>query len=323
MRLAILAIVVALAGTAAGQPTKGTVDLRSGVIVGGLPLPEHETRIHTIRLTARLIKGVEGKGTLELDPNTPTYSEFGYLTYESPLAWIKLECTLKFVRNGTVRIRESPRVAAPEIDEEWSLYEVTGPKITSKLFVATLSKGNWQSGRFLVQDKDGKKVVYAVQASAPPPPEPCHPGCFPAGASIRVPSGTRAVESIRAGDLVTVIGADGRTSSAKVDGVFTTRNRLVKIATDAGDLLTTETQPLALAEGGLRAAGELKAGNRIWRWDGKERLAVKVHSVAPTEREEPVFNLILADPALFVADGFLARSKPPAPVRGGPNDPRP
>jgi len=36
--------------------------------------------------------------------------------------------------------------------------------------------------------------------------------------------------------------------------------------------------------------------------------------VSLTGREEQVFNLILEDPALFVANGFLARSKPPAPA---------
>jgi hypothetical protein len=58
----------------------------------------------------------------------------------------------------------------------------------------------------------------------------------------------------------------------------------------------------------------LKAGDRVFRWDGRERLAVTVRSVSRTGREEPVFNLILGDSAVFVADGFLVRSKPPAPA---------
>lgn len=76
--------------------------------------------------------------------------------------------------------------------------------------------------------------------------------------------------------------------------------------------MTTETQPLSLADGGLRAAGELKAGDKIWSWDGKGRKASEIISVTATERREPVYNLILKDKALFVAGGFLARSKPPA-----------
>jgi hypothetical protein len=101
--------------------------------------------------------------------------------------------------------------------------------------------------------------------------------------------------------------------AGKVVAVFTTRNRLVEVRTEAGDLVTTETQPLALAGGGLRAAGELKPGDRVFRWDGRARQAVTVRSVTATGRQEQVFNLILGEPAIFVAGGFLVRSKPPPP----------
>ena len=75
--------------------------------------------------------------------------------------------------------------------------------------------------------------------------------------------------------------------------------------------MTTETQPLALEGGGLREAGKLKAGDKIYRWEGNERRATKVHSVSPTMREAKVFNLVLRGEAVFIANGYLARSKPP------------
>jgi hypothetical protein len=95
--------------------------------------------------------------------------------------------------------------------------------------------------------------------------------------------------------------------------MFVTRNRLVEVQTDGGTLATTATQPLSLADGGLRPAGELKAGDLIHAWDGGERRTVAVRSVESTGRESPVYNLVLGEPVLFVAGGFLARSKPPAP----------
>ena len=106
------------------------------------------------------------------------------------------------------------------------------------------------------------------------PVPPCHPGCFPAGTAIHVPGGTKPIESVREGDLVTTVGPDGVGSSGKVVSVFVTRNRLVEVRTEAGSLLTTETQPFSLASGGLRAAGELEAGDRICRWNGSGRRAV-------------------------------------------------
>jgi hypothetical protein len=107
---------------------------------------------------------------------------------------------------------------------------------------------------------------------------------------------------------------DGDRLQGKVTSIFVTKNRLFEIRTDAGSLLTTHTQPFSIAGGKLRTAGELKAGDRIYRWNGGERRTVTVTSVSATGQEERVYNLILGDPAIFVANGFLARSKPPAPV---------
>jgi hypothetical protein len=143
------------------------------------------------------------------------------------------------------------------------------------------------------------------------PPEPCHPGCFPAGTPVATPHGPRPIESIRGGDVVTLIGPGGAPTGGAVGSTFQTCNRLVEVRTEAGNLLTTETQPLCLAGGELRRAGELAPGDRVWRWEGGERRAAKVLAVVPTGREVAVFNLVVGDSAVFVAGGFLARGKPP------------
>jgi ribosomal 50S subunit-recycling heat shock protein len=145
-------------------------------------------------------------------------------------------------------------------------------------------------------------------------PIPCHPGCFPAGTAVRVPGGTRPIERIREGDRVTTIDADGKPSSAKVTGVFVTRNRLLKVRTEDGTLVTTETQPVALEGGGFRPAGELKVGDRVWRWVDGRRQAVAVLGVSGAEGAAEVFNLILGETQAFIAGDFLVRSKPPAVV---------
>jgi hypothetical protein len=44
---------------------------------------------------------------------------------------------------------------------------------------------------------------------------------------------------------------------------------------------------------------------------GSHELAT-VKSVEATEREAPVYNVVLGEPVRFVANGFVARSKPPA-----------
>jgi hypothetical protein len=143
------------------------------------------------------------------------------------------------------------------------------------------------------------------------PTIPCHPGCFPAGTLVRVPRGTRPIEQIREGDDVITVETGGKPAAAKVVSVFVTHNRLLEIDTDSGSLETTQTQPVCLKTGELRAAGELRAGDMIWRWDGLGRKPATVRDVT-NGRHAQVFNLVLGEPTVFIAGDFLVRSKPPA-----------
>lgn len=279
----------------ADELKKVHLDLQSGSLSPGLPLGEVEGGVHRVRLVAQLDEEGEGEGTLTLDPNAPEYEEFGMETTAGSLPSAMLRCRLKFVKRGG----------------PCRLYEIRGPKITSRLSLVT-ERTPASSGRLLVLGKEGK-VKYVVPLLEIPT-VPCHPGCFPAGTLVRVPGGTRPVEGLHEGDLVSTLGEDGEVLRARVAGVFATRNRLVEVRTEGGRLVTTGTQPLCLAGGGFRQAADLKAGDRICRWGGEGRRPVAVLEVRPTGREGRVFNLVLGEPTTFIAGDFLVRSKPPAPV---------
>lgn len=143
-------------------------------------------------------------------------------------------------------------------------------------------------------------------------PEPCHPGCFPNGTLVETPTGPRSIESIRTGQSVTVIGPSGAATVAKVQSVFITDNRLWQVETEAGSLITTQTQPLCLTASKTIQAGDLKPGDAILRYHEGVIASVQVLSVSPTGRTAKVYNVILGDSQVFVAAGYLARSKPPA-----------
>ena len=315
MRLALLTVIV-LAGTASAADRK--IELNSAETpVLGLPLLESDKAVYRISITAKVNEKGEGDGVLLLDATVPVYDEFGFPAPSTPVPPLKLNCTLKFEKDVVIKVVPSRRSGTPELKEElqevkWKLYSVTGLKIKSRLFVSMTD--NWRTSRLVVQDDKGK-VKYSLDLHEPPEPllQPCHPGCFPAGTPILLPDGTKTtVEKVRAGDMVATIGKDGVAAKGPVESVFITTNRLIAVKTETGALVTTETQPLLLASGELQEAGQLKAGNKIWRWDGKARHVDVVKSVTATGRQEKVYNLILKDKALFVADGFLARSKPPA-----------
>ena len=264
-----------------------------------LHLPESKEAVR--RVTVKCRPTDRGAGTLTLDPNAPKLNEFGDAVgggKSSPV--VKLDFTLKLVKK--------------EMDRR--LFEVGGPKIEGRLSLVVFRDVTpWGDGRLLVHGKDGE-VRYAINLRVPQQQlqfPPCHPGCFPAGTMVRIPDGTKAIERIREGDLVQTIDATGKSSSAKVTGVFVTRNRVLEVQVEGAKLVTTETQPLALVSGGFRPAGELRPGDRIWRWVKSERQAAAVLKVSTADREVPVFNLVLGEARAFVAGDFLVRSKPPPP----------
>jgi hypothetical protein len=147
---------------------------------------------------------------------------------------------------------------------------------------------------------------------AEPLMEPCHPGCFPAGTLVETPAGKQPIETLVGGDIVIAYLPSGEQVIASVEEVFATENRLWRITTEAGDLITTETQPLCLAADQTIGAGELKAGDEILRGDDGSIYPIRVLGAAPTGEIAKVYNLILGDQQLFLANGYLARSKPPA-----------
>lgn len=144
------------------------------------------------------------------------------------------------------------------------------------------------------------------------PLEPCHPGCFPRGTEVATPRGPRLIEEIEPGDLITTILSTGEAKTMPAQFVFITSNYLWEIETTLGTLITTQTQPLCLASYKTHPAGELQPGDVILRYQEGKVQEARVLRATKTDRVEKVFNLILGDCEIFVANGYLARSKPPA-----------
>lgn len=316
-RLALVLAVAFTASAPADESDKRSVEL-SGTIDGrGLPMSECDFGVHHIKLIAKVDRKGEGSGTLVLDDTPNPVDEYGAAITVKAERPLELECTLKLA--GTKKVLAEGPPGAPAVEVEWQRYEITGPKIISKLSLARETRAGWSYARFLWATKEGKNRTLVVLRGPEPelkerPVPPCHPGCFPAGTPIQVAGGTKVIEDLRAGDVVTTIGPDGKAGAGKVVAMFVTKNRLVQVHVDGKTLITTATQPLALADGKLRPAGELKAGDRIQVWARGERTFLPVKSVEATDRLAPVYNVVLGDPVFFVANGFVARSKPPAVV---------
>jgi hypothetical protein len=316
--LAMLAAVVP-----AADPPKPTIVLYSAHFSPGLPLPEVKHPVYAVRLEAAVNARGEGKGVLILTQTPPNYDEYGdFVTGQEtdvkqrpPLTQdvppVRLDCQIELEKRGGIGRVNQGMV-------QWSLFRLTGPKFGSTLYVATTGVA-LGAGRLLVYGKhDRAEYVVELNAFDPNaprkegPPVPCHPGCFPAGTPVVTPDGSRRIEQVKVGDVVTTVGPDGTAGRGTVSKLYTTTNALVEVRTDHGTAVTTDAQPFSLTDGQFRRAGDLKPGDRVWRWRDAKRSEAVVRSVAATGRREAVFNLIVGDSATFVAGGFVVRGKPPA-----------
>jgi hypothetical protein len=283
-----------------------------------LAAPPESSSLHHYSVRTPVLELLEGKaavitlhGTLKdkgaiklsLDPNPHLFDETGSGRPVSTAKVLVIDCMATYVKTT-----KTPRLNPPRTFIERRLYQLKGMGLKSKMFLlGPAAEGG--APRMLIQDKYGKVThVFEFQALDI---SPCHPGCFPAGTPVVTPKGPRPVERIRVGDEVTTVGEDGKAGVAKVQSVFVTTNKLLKVETAAGTLLTTPTQPLVRTDGTVVPTEELRAGDEIWRWEGGKRVAARVVKVGPSERVEKVFNLVLGGSEVFIAGGHLARSKSP------------
>ncbi|MCC9607819.1 Hint domain-containing protein [Blastopirellula sp. JC732] len=311
--VAVLALLGLFGLTAADSLAAETYELASDVFTPGIRISSAPQPICKFQLAVRKVGDDRYSGTLTLTQAAPAIDDFGNVNMGNAAPPLKLDCTMGFVKKQSFTM--NPGGPPPET-QEWMLYRLTGPKISNPLYISA-PDGSLRSCRLVIwSDKPAPLAV--VWLREPPLPLPCHPGCFPAGTMVVVPGGEKRVDAIQVGDPVMTVGADGNVTPQKVADVFVTRNRLVEVIADAGKLTTTETQPLCHVTQGFRAAGELQAGDRIWLWRDEKKSESVVREVKPTDRIEPVFNLVVDEGVVFIAGGFLARCKPPAIVEGDP-----
>ena len=134
-------------------------------------------------------------------------------------------------------------------------------------------------------------------------------GCFPAGTEVATPGGPVAIETLAFGDEVWAVTEEGKTVRTVVKGLFVSRNRVLRIETGSRTLTATEDHPVSLGEGRFRSAGGLRQGDHLGKWKQGRLMAKTVRKVSPIEGETLVFNLQVAMPNTFVAEGIVVHNK--------------
>ena len=131
-------------------------------------------------------------------------------------------------------------------------------------------------------------------------------GCFAPATLIATPAGPRPIETLQLGDTVLAPQPDGRLAPAAISGVYLNFSPMLVLRTMQGELRTTDEHPLLTAAGDFRAARELAVGASLMRADGR---AVAIQGITHGADAGPVYNLQVAGPHTFVADGFVVHNK--------------
>lgn len=131
-------------------------------------------------------------------------------------------------------------------------------------------------------------------------------GCFAAGTLVTTTAGDTIIEALRPGDRVLAY-AEGRLMEVPVRRFIKERGRRLTIITAGGKVTTTGEHPF-LTRHGFAEAGTFKKGDEIGQLQDGRVVWVKIKKLRPGS-ETDVYNLEVAPPNTFIANGFVVHNK--------------
>lgn len=139
-------------------------------------------------------------------------------------------------------------------------------------------------------------------------------GCFPAGTSVATDAGGIPIEKIKPGDRV-IAFSDAGLVRAEVKEFYEKKDRLMAIRTSKGALTATPEHPL-LTRYGFKEVRDLKKGMEVGMLSDGRRVWAKIRSIKPGG-VAAVYNIEVAPPHTFIADGFIVHNKGGGSFGGG------
>ncbi|MCA9573944.1 MAG: Hint domain-containing protein [Polyangiales bacterium] len=151
-------------------------------------------------------------------------------------------------------------------------------------------------------------LLAALGLSAPG----CIYSCFAAGTRVRVPGGTRRIESLRVGDEVLAFDPVRGVVAERVVRTFHHRDRpLLRVVSDRGTTHTTAEHPYFTERAGFVPALALSAGTRLRGLDVGPAVGdeARVLAITPLTLRADVWNLSVSGTQTYFADEVLVHNK--------------
>ncbi len=146
-------------------------------------------------------------------------------------------------------------------------------------------------------------------AVAPPAQARGGGGCIPDGTPVLTPAGPVAVERLSPGDTVVTFVA-----GVPREGVVAARTRVdaegtVGIDFPGGTVSATAMHPFAVGSGVFRAAGDLRPGDTVYRWEGGAMRPLPVLAVRTVTKPASAHDLLVTPGGVFLAGDILVHNK--------------
>ncbi len=119
--------------------------------------------------------------------------------------------------------------------------------------------------------------------------------CFVAGTPLMTPTGARAVESFRPGDLIlsrSEFDIDGPVETKQVEEVFVRAGPIYELRLGGRSIQTTPEHPFYVRGKGWQAAKELEVGNQLSSHDGRW---ITLEGIVDLRQVATVYNLRVSD----------------------------
>jgi predicted lipid-binding transport protein (Tim44 family) len=136
-------------------------------------------------------------------------------------------------------------------------------------------------------------------------------GCFLPDTPILLADGNSvAISAVRPGDAVLAFTPDGNVTSAVVRDILRVEvEQFAEVATGTRILRVTPDHPFYAGDGVFRTLESLKAGDRIWAFDGLRLSPQPIVAIRLVRARALVYNLQTDAPHTFFADGIAVHNK--------------